>query len=107
MYINPVMYADPSGNFAISIFLAAMAVLLFTPVGGTALQVVTSVVSYAGMAIASIWDKDIRTDMNAIGWNPFNSNENAVLGSSKVAFYKGAPVLELPAVDLVRLLQFS
>lgn len=30
--------------------------------------------------------------MNAIGWNPFNSSESAVLGSNKVSFYKGAPV---------------
>ena len=44
------------------------------------------------MAVASIWDEDIRADMNAIGWNPFNTNENAVLGSSKVSFYKGMPV---------------
>ena len=27
--------------------------------------------------------------MNAIGWNPFNTNENAVLGSNKVSFYNG------------------
>jgi len=86
---NPVMYADPEGNFP---WLILAAVLLFTPVGGTALQVVTSVVSYAGMAVASIFDEDIRNDMNAIGWNPFNTEESATLNSSKVSFYKGVPL---------------
>jgi len=86
---NPVMYVDPEGNFP---WLILAAVLLFTPVGGTALQVVTSVVSYAGMAVASIFDEDIRKDMNAIGWNPFNTEESATLNSSKVSFYKGVPV---------------
>lgn len=48
--------------------------------------------SYAGMAITSIWDKDVRADMNSIGWNPFNDNESDVQNSSKVSFYKGVPV---------------
>ena len=72
--------------------MVAIALYLFTPIGGIITQVVTSVVSYAGMAIASIWDKDIRADMNRIGWNPFNSNIKAVLDSDKVSFYKGVPV---------------
>ena len=61
-------------------------------VGSAVTQAAVSTVSYVGMAVASIWDEDIRADMNAIGWNPFNTNENAVLGSSKVSFYKGMPV---------------
>ena len=72
--------------------MVAIALYLFTPIGGIITQVVTSVVSYAGMAIASIWDKDIRADMNRIGWNPFNTNINTVLSSDKVSFYKGVPV---------------
>ena len=32
------------------------------------------------------WD-----DMCSIGWNPFNSDENAVLKSQCVSFYKGVP----------------
>ena len=42
----------------------------------------TSALSYAGMAVASIFDEDIRNDMNAIGWNPFNTDESARLNSS-------------------------
>ena len=59
---------------------------------GLLAQTVTSIVSYVGMAIASIWDESIRNDMNAIGWNPFNRSESAVINSNKVSFYKGAPV---------------
>ena len=85
---NPIIKKDPTGHFPWLI----LAAVLFTPVGGTALQVATSAVSYAGMAVASIFDEDIRNDMNAIGWNPFNTDESATLNSSKVSFYKGAPV---------------
>ena len=86
---NPVNRIDPTGRFS---WLILAAVLLFTPVGGTALQIATSTISYAGMAITSIWDKDVRADMNSIGWNPFNDNESDVQNSSKVSFYKGVPV---------------
>ena len=88
---DPVNKYDPTGHFSIWA-LAAIVAVLFTPIGGTALQVATSVVSYAGMAGASIFDEDIRNDMNKIGWNPFNSNEDATLASDKVSFYKGVPV---------------
>ncbi len=87
-YITPVNFVDPTGQAPWLVLVA----LLFTPVGGTALQVATSVASYAGMAVASIWDKDIRNDMNAIRWNPFNPNESIVFDSNKVSFYKGVPV---------------
>lgn len=88
---NPVMYADPSGHLA-GVLLIGIWLYCFTPVGSAVTQAAVSAVSYVGMAVASIWDEDIRADMNAIGWNPFNTNENAVLGSSKVSFYKGMPV---------------
>jgi len=94
---NPVMYVDPSGHFPWLVLVAVAAVVLFTPAGGTIAQVATSVVSYAGIAVASIFDEDIRNDMNAIGWNPFNTNESATLNSSKVSFYKGVPVFRTPA----------
>lgn len=88
---NPVNYIDPTGRFW-EIAIAIAAILLFTPVGGVVAQTVVSVVSYVGMSIGAIFDGDIRSDMNLIGWNPFNSDENAVLSSNKVSFYKGMPV---------------
>ena len=88
---DPVNKYDPTGHFP---WLILAAVLLFTPVGGTALQAATSVLSYAGMAVASIFDKDIRNDMKSIGWNPFNKDENIVAKSNKVSFYRGVPVFK-------------
>ena len=86
------MNVDPEGNFPGLILAVAAAVLLFTPVGGTALQIATTTLCYAGIAVASIFNEDIRNDMDAISWNPFNSNETLTLRSRKVSFYKGVPV---------------
>ncbi len=55
----------------------------------------TSIVNYVGIAAVSIFDKDIRNDMNAIGWNPFNADESKVASSSHVSFYKGVPVFQI------------
>ena len=70
---NPVRYVDPNGCTIV-------------------LQFLVSLLSYIGIAIMSIWDESVRNDMSAIGWNPFNSNESAILNSNKVSFYKGVPV---------------
>lgn len=83
---NPVMLIDPAGT---------MAEMLFTGLGGFITQLVVSVWSYVGFAVASIWDKDIRKDMNDIGWNPFNSDASIVENSTKVSFYKGVPVIRV------------
>ena len=56
------------------------------------MQVATSTLSYAGIAVASIFDEEIRNDMKSIGWNPFNKSESVVANSNKVSFYKGLPV---------------
>lgn len=58
----------------------------------TVATVATAVVSYVGMAVASIFDEDVKNDMKSIGWNPFNTDESKTLNSSKVSFYKGIPV---------------
>ena len=86
---NPVNRVDPTGELS---WLIVAALLLFTPLGGAALQVTTSIVSYAGMATAAVFDETVRNDMEAINWNPFNTNESTTLNSSKVSFYKGIPV---------------
>ena len=88
---NPIMFTDESGTI-IGWLAGVLAIFLFTPVGGIVTQVAVSSLSYVGMAVASIWDEDIRADMKAIGWDPFNSNGNLVLSSNKVSFYKGVPV---------------
>jgi len=94
---NPIMYVDPNGESAILV-LIIVAVILFTPVGGTLAQVATSVLSYAAMAAWALGDLVFNegngawADMNRIGWNPFNADESAVFKSSNISFYKGVPV---------------
>ena len=88
------MNSDPSGHSIIGALIAAF-VLLFTPVGGVLFQAATSLVAYAGFAVASLFDKQIRKDMNAIGWNPFNTSESLVLKSQSVSFYRGRPVFRV------------
>jgi len=75
-YITPVMYSDITGN---------------SPVLGLLFQFAVSVLCYFGIAIVAVFDEEVRNDMNNIGWNPLNSNENLVLDSEKVSFYKGIP----------------
>ena len=86
---NPVMHSDPKGKFPLLILAAA---LLFTPIGSALAQVAVSTVCYAGVAVASLFDEDIRKDMELIAWNPFNANADNVTKSKKVSFYKGMPV---------------
>ena len=88
------MYSDPSGHFLLE--LLAAFVMLCTPVGGAVFQAVVSTACYAGFAVASLFNKDIRKDMQDIGFNMFNTDEALVLQSQKVSFYKGKPVFKVP-----------
>ncbi len=76
---NPISYVDPTGH---SLF-------------GLLTQLLVSVVSYIGISLASIFDEEIRSDMEAIGWNPFNEDTALVANSNKVSFYKGTPVFRM------------
>ena len=100
---NPVMRIDENGNAWWNPFswdwgkigkriIGAIAATLGT---GLALQVAVSTISYVGMAIGAIFSEDIRSDMNRIHWNPFNSDEELVLKSKYVSFYKGVPVFRI------------
>ena len=89
---DPVNKVDPTGHFPFLALLIGAVILLFTPIGGAILQTAASVLCYGGMAVASLFNSDVRADMDAIGWNPFNTDESAVLNSSYVSFYKGVPV---------------
>ena len=51
--------------------------------------------SYVYALIASRFNEDIRSDMAAIGWNPFNSDVASVLEAQKMSFYKGAVVIKV------------
>ena len=66
--------------------------MLFTPIGGVAAQTRVSIWSYAGMAVSSLWDEEVRADMKRINWNPFNSDAQVAAECTKVSFYQGIPV---------------
>ncbi len=89
---DPVNCVDINGHYAI---LVIALLLAFTPIGGSAVQIAASVLSYAGMCIMSCFDEDIKTDLKEIEYNPFNSDVSDVLKSRKVSFYKGVPVFRI------------
>jgi hypothetical protein len=45
--------------------------------------------------VASAFSEQIKDDMSAIKWNPFNTNEDEVERSNRVSFYKGMPVIRI------------
>ena len=100
---NPVMRVDANGNAWWNPFSwdwgaigeIIIGAVVSTLGSGFVFQVAVSTISYVGMAIGAIFSKDIRNDMNRIHWNPFNSNEELVLESKYVSFYKGAPIFRL------------
>ena len=53
---DPSNRVDPSGHMPVWAIVAA--ILLLTPTGGLAVQAATSIVGYAGMAVAQWWDQD-------------------------------------------------
>ncbi len=94
---NPIMRTDHNGTSWESFKRKVKS--FFTKVGSAISHVFTKLVqayvsfqTYKLMCIGAIFSKSIRADMNRIGWNPFNTNVDAVLSSSSVSFYKGVPV---------------
>lgn len=61
---------------------------------GIPLQVSASVIGYLGITLSSVFDEDIKNDMNSIDWNIFNTNELPVFNAKKVSFYKGVPIFK-------------
>ena len=111
---NPILRFDPNGNSfwknvgkviggALLLLAGAATALLTLPIAvsvpgcGFLTQVGFSTASYGGLMIGSVFDSQIQADMDEIGWNPFNKNENAVLNSTKVSFYKGIPIFRKEA----------
>jgi RHS repeat-associated protein len=62
------------------------------PGSGFITQLGVSIAAYGGIMAASVFDDDIKADMEAIGWDPFNINEATVNNSNKVSWYRGMPV---------------
>ena len=95
--MTPISYYDPSGHFP----WLLLGLLLFTPIGGLVFQVSVSILSYLVMILWAFGDlifnkgKGAWTDMCRIKWNPFNSDEEKVIDSKHISFYKGVPVFRI------------
>ena len=90
---NPVMGYDPDGSDwwdPIKEFCVEKRNIFGR--GSTTLAILRGTM-FLGFAVASIFDSQVRADMESIGWNPFNTNEDAVILSKKVSFYKGQPII--------------
>ncbi|MCM1260428.1 MAG: RHS repeat-associated core domain-containing protein [Prevotella sp.] len=95
---NPINYADPNGHFP---WLILVTLLLFTPVGGIVTQAAASTIGYVvttGWAVGDLIFNNgdgAWSDMCSIKWNLFNTDENKVMVSNNVSFYKGVPVFQI------------
>ena len=107
---NPVMGYDPNGNLdwgAIGRFLGGLVLTIVgacislstiipaieSPLATLFCEFGLTVGMYGAYMLGSVFDKDIKNDMDLIHWNPYNLDENAVTQSTKVSFYKGVPVI--------------
>ena len=77
-YITPVMYIDPSGELGILLWLA---------VSGIMFCAATSAGGYVAASVMSIWDEEVREDMDDIGWNLFNSDDPVKIIEAYIKFF--------------------
>ena len=109
--MTPVMYIDRDGTFpewladigrfigGALITVAAGVVIYYThkfiwiPGLATVPLFAINMMGYGSMLMASPFDSTLKSDMDRIGWNPFNTNEDKVLRSDNVSFYKGTMVI--------------
>ena len=128
---NPVMGVDPNGtswwssfkkvvkNVAKVVGGAMLAVvgaagaigslaISAIPGSGFVTQAALTTTTYGMAMIGSVFDSQIQADMDAIGWDPFNSDPNKIVGdpniageynSKKMSFYKGVPVFKYAGPD--------
>jgi len=110
-HMTPVMYIDRDGTFpewladigrfigGALITVAAGVVIYYThkfiwiPGLATVPLFAINMMGYGSMLMASPFDSTIKSDMDRIGWNPFNSDANAVAASNNVSFYNGVMVI--------------
>ncbi len=113
---NPVMAVDPMGNswksfwskvgrffagvasivIGAAITITNLGLSLISPLHTVFSEIGLSLTFYGAGLIGSVFNSQIYSDMSAIGWNPFNSNVDAVMGSNILSFYKGVPIFRTP-----------
>ena len=71
-------------------------VVIMSPIVGCILKLLFSAVCYTGASIWSLWDAEVKQDMENVEWNIFNKDEGKVVASKKVSMYKGVMVFRIP-----------
>ncbi|MCR5056416.1 MAG: hypothetical protein K6B54_05850 [Clostridia bacterium] len=82
---DPVNHIDEFGRFF----------RWFADISGIVFQFFVSGVTYVAFLIASPFSSEIREDMERINYNPFNTDEEKVVKSNCVSFYRGVPVFRI------------
>ncbi len=86
------------GGFALamvgfSLAMVAGVASILSPGFTIGLQAGLTVGMYGVAMVGSVFSGAVKSDMDRIHWDMFNSDENAVLDSSFFSFYKGVPVI--------------
>lgn len=76
----------------LAIVLLITLLFLHGPLGGLVTQTAISVGSYLGVSIGSLFNQQLRTDLQAINYNPFNHDEVKALAAANVTFYRGVAI---------------
>lgn len=119
---NPVMYVDPSGMKAkwyeiwkkdwwvqagkvvggAVLMLAGVAITSSTllpamasPLFAVAAEFGLTLSLYGAALAGSVFNSAIKSDMTAIGWNPYNTNADNAAKAQVMSFYKGVPVIRI------------
>lgn len=119
---NPVMGYDPSGMKAKwyeiwkkdwwvqagkvvgGIVLAAVGVAITSstllpamasPLFAVAAEFGLTLSLYGAALAGSVFNSAIKSDMTAIGWNPYNTNADNAAKAQVMSFYKGVPVIRI------------
>ena len=116
---NPTMAVDPNGTewwnpftwdwesigrvvggaamavAGVAIMAKTLIAAVLIPGAGFATQIGFSTMMYGAFMIGSVFNDTIEKNMNAIGWNPFNTDASLVVTSEMVSFYKGMPSVKI------------
>ncbi len=107
---NPVMNVDPTGTvdwgavgrviggFLLSlvgmgIATAGIIPALVSPAATVVSEFGLTLGFYGAALVVSAFDSAVYSDMELIGWNPYNNDANAATKSKIISFYNGVPII--------------
>ncbi len=78
-----------------ALWLAVVLLLVHGPIGGMLTQTVVSVGSYLGVTVGSLFNHQLRADLTAINYNPFNIDVTKALSAHSITFYRGVAIYKV------------